>query len=78
MASCGKCEFYDEKWQTCGTPGETIEDPSRRLKLGCWCYLPVATRDPEKDCWACANGIVRTDGSKVGWPDALRPRQRIP
>lgn len=76
MQSCEKCEFFDETWQTCGTPGETIGKPiGEKIKVGCWCYLPLATRDPKKDCWARMDEIVREDGSAVGWPDDLRPKQ---
>lgn len=65
---CGQCDFFDTKWKTCGTPGETMGKPLNvRIKIGCWCYLPLANRDPQKDCWARANEL------SVGWPDALRP-----
>lgn len=79
MAVCEKCEFFDETWQTCGTPGETIGGPLDMppLKVGCWCYLPLASRDSEKDCWARMDDIVREDGSMVGWPDELRPSLKL-
>lgn len=76
MGHCEKCEFFDETWQTCGTPGDTMEVPkSKRIKIGCWCYLPLATRDPDKDCWARMDELIRPeDGSAVGWPEELRPQ----
>lgn len=40
------------------------------LTLGCWCYLPVAVRLPEKDCYLREQGY---DAS--GWPDHLRPHE---
>lgn len=77
--ACEKCEFYDAKWKTCGTPGETMGAPEGvRMKIGCWCYLPLANRDPEKDCWARSNIIHSPDGSPVGWPDVLRPPKSNP
>jgi len=79
MTVCEECEFFDETWQTCGTPGETMGEPeSRRLKIGCWCYLPLATRDAKKDCWARMDEIERPDGTPVGWPDGLRPTKSKP
>lgn len=74
--SCPKCPFYDAKWKTCGTPGETMRGHADgpfadSMKIGCWCYLPLANRDPKKDCWSRAHGII--DGVPIGWPDALRP-----
>lgn len=70
---CERCEFYDPKWKTCGTPGDTMEAKGIELKIGCWCYLPLANRDPLKDCYARANDIIDEHGQTVGWPDALRP-----
>lgn len=75
-AICEKCDFYDAKWKTCGTPGETMGEPlGIKLKVGCWCYLPLANRDPEKDCYARTNDLHAPDGSPVGWPDILRPQK---
>ena len=72
-AHCEKCPFYDSKWKTCGTPGETVGFHPTRIKVGCWCYLPLANRDPKKDCYARANDLHGPDDEQVGWPDALRP-----
>lgn len=76
---CEKCVFYDQHWKTCGTPGEVQEAITDGdgiyfppTKIGCWCYLPLANRDPEKDCWARAKGL-----DHVGWPDALRPQKDL-
>ncbi len=70
---CEKCEFYDAKWKTCGTPGETMGEPlTAPIKIGCWCYLPLANKDPKKDCWARFHDL-RNDDGPVGWPDVLRP-----
>lgn len=69
-AHCEKCDFFDVKWKTCGTPGDTMSKPGVRMKVGCWCYLPLANRDPEKDCWARANDL------DVGWPEVLRPKSK--
>lgn len=71
---CESCPFYDNKWRTCGTPGEVqpaitvgeVYFPAK--KIGCWCYLPLAVKDPKKDCYARSNEL------DVGWPDALRPK----
>lgn len=75
MAECEECEFFDETWRTCGTPGETMQnDVGDEIKIGCWCYLPLATRDKKKDCWARMDELVRPeDKSIVGWSDKLRP-----
>lgn len=74
---CEKCDFYDETWKTCGTPGETMGRPyGVRIKVGCWCYLPLANRDPQKDCYAKTHQLHSADGEKVGWPDELRPKQK--
>lgn len=77
QSHCESCVFYDSKWKTCGTPGEiqeaiTTDDGTYfpPTKLGCWCYLPLANRDPKKDCWARFKGL-----DHVGWPDVLRPSQ---
>lgn len=70
LAHCHNCPFYDAPWQTCGTPGE-MHDIDTRMKIGCWCYLPLATFDPTKDCYARANGL------DVGWPDVLRPKAKF-
>lgn len=74
-AQCPRCPFYDTKWQTCGTPGEVHQrifatahtEYFAARKIGCWCWLPLANFDPQKDCYARANDL------DVGWPDALRP-----
>lgn len=73
--TCQRCPMYSEKWETCGVPGEVQEEITapdgfyyRPKKIGCWCYLPLANNDPEKDCWARAKGL------EVGWPDELRPK----
>lgn len=64
---CRRCPMYCEKWQTCGEPGDMDEETA--MKIGCWCYLPLANNDPGKDCWARASGL-----ENVGWPDELRPK----
>lgn len=76
LGVCDTCVFFDRKWRTCGTPGEvsqavTLEDGTciPPAKIGCWCFLPLAVKDPKKDCYARMNDLT------VGWPDALRPEK---
>lgn len=76
LGVCLACPFYDSKWKTCGTPGEVqpaITGPDGTcyppMKIGCWCYLPLATRDPKKDCYARMNDL------DIGWPDEIRPKK---
>lgn len=65
---CQDCPMFDERWKTCGTPGD-LAGVAPPIKLGCWCYLPLANRDPKKDCWARAHEL----NTVAGWPDELRP-----
>lgn len=74
LGYCESCPFFDRRWRTCGTPGEvhearTLEDQTHHpaTKIGCWCWLPLAVKDPKKDCYARANDL------DIGWPDELRP-----
>lgn len=76
LGCCESCPFFDPRWRTCGTPGEvqpevTLEDGTNfpPTKIGCWCYLPLATLDPKKDCYARMNDL------DIGWPDELRPNK---
>lgn len=66
---CMKCPFFDSRLLTCGTPGETMDlvetnQQSRREPVGCWCWMPLAAKDPKKECWAALNNIG-------GWPAEL-------
>lgn len=74
LSYCEKCPFFDSKWKTCGTPGEVVQGDDGAFKIGCWCYLPLASRDPKKDCWARFHDI-KDNGEVVGWPDVLRPEK---
>jgi len=74
--ACMNCRMYNSKYETCGTPSETYVETVvkktiefKELKpLGCHCYLPLANRLKDKDCWA------RFHGLSFGWPDQLRPK----
>lgn len=61
--ACRLCEMYYEPLGTCGEPGHTVDGQP----VGCWCYVALANRLPDKDCWARARGL------EAGWPDDLRP-----
>jgi hypothetical protein len=76
MESCRHCHIYNRELGTCGTPGETYQETvvvktiefKRTKPLGCWCYLPIANRLPNKPCWARFNKL------SFGWPDELMPK----
>lgn len=70
MHACNGCSLYSKHYETCGTPGESFEDPATEKleSLGCWCIMREAARLPKKDCWARARGL------DIGWPDNLRPK----
>jgi hypothetical protein len=37
---------------TCGHHGETIKQSDGiRATVGCWCYIPLAAKLPDKECW---------------------------
>lgn len=68
LAQCQACDMFDPKRQTCGYIGEMMwcDDTKRVEPVGCWCYMPIAARVVNKDCW------LRECGGEKGWSDALR------
>jgi hypothetical protein len=46
METCKRCPIYFSALSTCGSP-LLKEWP----EAGCWCFLPLSARDPEKQCW---------------------------
>lgn len=59
---CGKCSLFNRRLQTCGTPGEFLEDGQ---PFGCFCFLPAAVVVETKTCWLDDKEL---DG---GWNQAL-------
>ena len=50
----------DTTLDTCGTPGMTTKDGTR--KHGCWCPLTLAILVRDKDCWMAEHGSDRWEG----------------
>ena len=40
--------------KTCGYHGELVSQSKQTM--GCWCYLPLAAKLPDKQCWLAAMG----------------------
>ena len=67
---CRRCPIYDSALQTCGTPGSIDRLAEPPIQVGCWCFLPVAARDPEKACWLTAVGAP--EGWEENWRHQIR------
>lgn len=59
---CEVCPLFNHEDQTCGTIGSFARSNDHLIKIGCWCYLPVAARIPSKKCWKSEHGLIG------GWP----------
>jgi len=57
---CQSCFMRDATLDTCGTPGMTTKDGTR--KHGCWCPLTLAILVRDKDCWMAEHGSDRWEG----------------
>lgn len=56
LSICRQCPLFDESADTCGIPGQLFTDETgEKRPLGCWCYLPIATMMPSKECWLVVN-----------------------
>lgn len=67
MRICKKCSLYNNSLETCGTQGNIAVVKRKQVQLGCLCYMPIASKVPEKVCWAYEN--VPELG--MGWPAEL-------
>jgi hypothetical protein len=41
--------------KTCGYHGEMLH--RSKQTMGCWCYMPLAAKLPDKQCWIDAMGL---------------------
>ena len=69
MRGCFRCDIFNRKKYTCGTLGETFNNPltGEEEQLGCLCWMPVKAKNLKSNCWIydVTNGATYGIGWKI-------------